>query len=67
MNDEQSNAWRGLRVLITSNGHAHYNRVVTITGGTEMGDGQKVLHGELSDGQQTFVSEGQYKLTSIQD
>jgi hypothetical protein len=64
---QQNSVWSGLRVLITSNGHEHYNRVATIVGSEESADGRRVIRGQLGNGQEIVFSEGQYKVISLQN
>ena len=60
------NGWKGLRVLVTSYGHPHYNEVLTIVG-RFTSDGNEVLRAQLPSGQQTSVREGEFKVVKNQD
>jgi hypothetical protein len=54
-----------MRVLITSNGHKHYDRTGEIVG--KLGDRWKVRIPDRNGSIFTYVIEGEYKPTSIQE
>lgn len=59
---DEPTKWQGLRVLITSNQHPHYDEIVTLVGAE--GDKRTAA---LSTGEVTTLDEREYKLISRQE